>query len=331
MGRIDRAIYKEFQKEIEEGSLIIMRFVDDYLILKKSSISNDKVVEVFNRNKLSLDFTVEVQDVESKSLQFLDVLVIADKKGICYRNQQRKAKDILPFSSNHTRSVKVGVVKGLVRSSVLKSCRHETQKSLDIQVARLVKAGYKSSFVMQQIRSLSLSIGVAKTEFNPGMPVVGIQQCHDFTNVMKKLARSFNVMIVSKYENSLGTLPAKVDGEKEKCGKSGHSKDVECVDNVIYNLPLTCNKAYIGQTQRCINTRLYEHRKSITEDVSSSLKQHTMACKNCKPLFEKTTILGRSGNRTVREVVEAAYIDRNKAISKPSRNVSQEEVTFILD
>ena len=34
-----------------------------------------------------------------------------------------------------------------------------------------------------------------------------------------------------------------------------------CQNNVVYSLKLSCDKIYIGQSGRCVNTRIDEHFK----------------------------------------------------------------------
>jgi hypothetical protein len=294
----------------------------------KDEVQIERVIEVFNKNKLSLEFTIEHQD-DNGSLQFLDILVTTTKKGVCYRNQQRMAKAILPYRSGHARSVKIGVVKGVVSSAVQKSCKHEAQNSLQSQINRLLEAGYLEEFIDSQIRKLIVTMKTerVKEDFNKDKVIVAVEQCHDFTNHIKKIAKEFNVTVVSKYSNKLEKLPAKVEHKKELCGKSGHADFVECCDNVVYSIPMSCERQYVGQSGRCLNTRLYEH--NTKSQFSYSIKKHQKECKGCKPIFEETRVLHRSGSELGRECMETAYISSLNAISRPSRSLSEREVNFL--
>lgn len=62
---------------------------------------------------------------------------------------------------------------------------------------------------------------------------------------------------------------------------------VQCDVAVVYSLPLTCGKQYIGQTSRCVNTRLREHRYNCQQITHpGNLATHCNQCA-CVPQFEK--------------------------------------------
>jgi hypothetical protein len=333
MGRIDRAIKKALSHLFKSESIDILRFVDDYLVIYKEDINLEVITREFNNNSESLEFTVEDQDEEGR-LQFLDLLLIAGKRGICWRCQQRKAKSVLPFSSSHSRSIKVGVVKGMMRSSVTKSCQHECQKSLEINARRLDKGGYPRNFIMSQIRNLATVIGHTREPFEADMAVVAIQYTHNFGHRIKKLAREFEVRIVFKYKNKLGGLPARTAHRNGDCPKSGHGNYVQCTSHSVYAIPMSCNKYYVGQTYRCVNKRLYEHDGGLKGKLTqaSSIKEHRKTCKGCKPLLKETVMLSRNGDRRAREAVESAYIrdSSSEVISNQTMGISKEEADFIL-
>jgi hypothetical protein len=219
--RINKEITKDFLSLILEGNLQIFKYVDDYLVIFHKNIDLQTIKDSFNRHKLSLDFTIECLD-ENSHIQFLDILIIIKPKGVCWRNQQRKAKGILPFHSNHSRSVKVGIVKSLMRSAVLNSCCHECQGSMNIQRVRLSKAGYKLQFIVQQILCLSGTIAAEKQQFDNDKATVVIQYYHwDWAHRIKKLAGQFEVRVIFKYGNKLGRLAPITNAQlaQEKCGK----------------------------------------------------------------------------------------------------------------
>lgn len=76
---------------------------------------------------------------------------------------------------------------------------------------------------------------------------------------------------------------------------------------MVYNIPLSCGKRYVGQTGRCLNDRLREHDYSLRATVGGHLATHCKECA-CSPLLEETSILGRHKDKLTREVLEAYYI-----------------------
>jgi hypothetical protein len=128
-----------------------------YLMLFKNFIEIETISKIFNDHKGSLEFTIEECNKKGE-IQFLDLLIIIRMNGICWRNQQRKMKGILPIGRNHSKCIKVGVAKGILRSAVLKSCCHRGQVNLNTQVKRLYVAGYPRNFITQQFVRLAISM-----------------------------------------------------------------------------------------------------------------------------------------------------------------------------
>ena len=150
-------------------------------------------------------------------------------------------------------------------------------------------------FILQQISALSLSIDRENQKFDIVRRVVAIQYCHRFPHRLKRLGEDFGVLVVFKYGNKLERLPAKTTIEKGPCGKSGHDEFVKCESNIVYGIPLSCGKEYIGQSSRCVNNRLYEHRLMMRkkENAYSSLADHIKSCNGCTAGLEKNSILAR--------------------------------------
>jgi hypothetical protein len=322
--RINRKIWQELLTEGVLERVWIMKFVDDYLVLFKKAISLDLIKSIFMMHKGGLDFTVEESNGKGE-IQFLDLLVITKVTGVCWRNQQRKMKGILPFHSNHSKSIKVGVTKGVLRSAVLKSCCHQGQLSLNTQIKRLCLAGYPKAFISQQIVGLAVSLKSEESNNKPKWEdkrkSVIVQFSHSFGHRLRKLCKMFDIRIIFKYANKIKNLVTKTGRKQKKCGKSGHGDFVECVDNVVYNIQLQCGKCYVGQTCRCLNTRLYEHRKNFKEKKKeSTLVRHLLACRDCNGELSNTSVIHRSGSTINREIVEAYHIEKGgeNVISKPS-------------
>ena len=114
------------------------------------------------------------------------------------------------------------------------------------------------------------------------------------------------------------------------CDKQHKNKFVPCVVGVVYSIPLTCKKVYIGQTGRCINDRLREHACSTRASPSGNLAVHCDRC-GCTPVLEDTTVLGRHRHQRTREITEAFHISRYKdnCVSAPSIALYDCELAFL--
>ena len=174
-----------------------------------------------------------------------------------------------------------------------------------------------------------------KEPFDRSKPIVSLQYVHKDAHLLQQLAVKFGIMVVFKFGNKLGGIPAKIGRRVEQCGKSGHTNIIECSKDSVYSIPLSCGSVYIGQSGRCVNKRLFEHKKACeTKNASSSINlvSHLVQCKNCTPNFSKTEVLARNGNRRIREIMEASQIIRGGivVISKASIKLSKDEANFIV-
>lgn len=92
-----------------------------------------------------------------------------------------------------------------------------------------------------------------------------------------------------------------------------------CVVEVVYLIPLSCGKKYVGQTGRCLNVRLTEHSKNVRKVSSGNLAKHCRVCR-CQPKFELSRVLHTSTDKRKREKLEAEEIRKlgSECISAPS-------------
>ncbi|CAN8004673.1 unnamed protein product, partial [Ixodes hexagonus] len=107
---------------------------------------------------------------------------------------------------------------------------------------------------------------------------------------------------------------------KKQCNTKHRTQYAPCENEVIYNIPLTCGRCYIGQTGRCINDRAREHAANLRNLAGPGhLAAHCRTCL-CEAELEHVRILGHHKNQVAREVLEALAIDEEdeKCVSTPS-------------
>lgn len=105
----------------------------------------------------------------------------------------------------------------------------------------------------------------------------------------------------------------------QSCSVKHENQSVECVGGVVYSVPLSCGKTYVGQTGRCLNKRLKEHNYNVRKAISGHLGIHCRDCSGCT-VFHRTQVIAKHKDRITREIIEAAEIDRRKenCVSVPS-------------
>ncbi|CAN7938449.1 unnamed protein product, partial [Ixodes hexagonus] len=105
---------------------------------------------------------------------------------------------------------------------------------------------------------------------------------------------------------------------------------VSCTKGVVYQIPFSCGKIYIGQTGRWLNVRLREHRSSLAATACSHLALHCRDC-FCQPLLEKAVVLFRHKDQKAREIVEALNIRKggSSCVSQASLALLDSEVEYL--
>lgn len=104
----------------------------------------------------------------------------------------------------------------------------------------------------------------------------------------------------------------------------------DCIKDVVYEVPMSCSKVYIGQTGRCYNDRAQEHKWMVKNNAGGHMSEHCKRCK-CTPMFEKTRFLRRANDKLECEIIEVFYIKKagDKCISESSVTLSEREAEFL--
>lgn len=103
----------------------------------------------------------------------------------------------------------------------------------------------------------------------PERPVV-VPYTHKSAHNLKRVGARYGVPVVfSSAKNMAGLINAincsrHERTDKKECDKKHATSFVPCKKEVIYQVPFTCGKVYVGQTGRCLNDRLREHRAALS-------------------------------------------------------------------
>ncbi|CAN7981531.1 unnamed protein product [Ixodes pacificus] len=123
------------------------------------------------------------------------------------------------------------------------------------------------------------------------------------------------------------------DNERNTCGTAHRTQYAPCESAVVYNIPLSCGKCYIGQTGRCVNDRTREHAASVrTIAAGGHLPAHCRECQ-CAPFFSKITIMARHKKQIAREILESLAIEEKKedCVSTASIVVHAKEKKYLQE
>ncbi|CAN7980385.1 unnamed protein product [Ixodes pacificus] len=256
---------------------------------------------------------------------------------VCWAYGPRSKKGLLPYDSAHSKLVKRAIAWSCLRTSLLKSCHHRCGLSFVTQVERLASAGFPSAVVVGVAESL---VRMFRGHSSPGKkqrpstrPVV-LPYIHALSHRIKRVAGRFEVPVVFSAPSKLSHLCAAVSREGRpsvQCDVKHRTPYVACASGVVYQIPLSCGRVYIGQTGRCVNVRAREHSLSLRSSPSGNLAVYCVRY-DCTPSFHDIKILSRRKNKTAREIDEAyfmASIGADTCVSAPSVALANDEVDFV--
>lgn len=312
----------------------IFRYVDDYLVLMtKIPDANDIniIKNIFLGQAQGLNFTHETPT--NNNLQFLDTRLTFQNDHVCWMYSPRSKKRILQYESAHSKLVKRGIVSSCLSAALKKSCIHSARESFDAQVSRLKASGYPTSILSDVVECLIKPNRTSKRSREKRSRPAVVPYIHRISHNFKRIASKYNVPVVFSAPDKLKKLCPKVNTphkKPDKCSVRHSNQYVNCCSGVVYVIPFTCGKVYVGQSGRCINVRLREHALSLKSSPSGHLALHVRDC-GCAPLLSGTTILTRSPDKRTREILEAEVIETkgDDCISAPSVTLSSKELDYM--
>lgn len=340
LARLDRS----FADIVKDTNVInIFRYVDDFLIVLNSNDSSfkDDVLNVLNlfRNHFSpLELTFELP--ENRVIQFLDISITMHHDRTCWMFKPRGEKPLLPFHSAHSKLVKRSIASLSFFNCLKKSCPHLMHESFSQQCKRLENAGYPSHVLVSVAEGVLKKVCNKKGQDNQEAmskkeKVAVIPYFHKFSHNLKKIAQRSGARVVFSAPKKLSHLCTKHFKKSKNgvgCTKKHRKKFVHCIENVIYQIPLSCGKQYVGQTGRCLNDRLREHGRDVDDMRGKGLSVHCRSC-HCIPLLEQCMVLKVHNNRLTREIIEAEWISllKDDCVSTPSVSLMAKELAYLAD
>uniref|UniRef100_A0A224Z125 Tick transposon n=1 Tax=Rhipicephalus zambeziensis TaxID=60191 RepID=A0A224Z125_9ACAR len=342
LAKIDRRLSPTLGQPTE--GITIFRFVDDFMVFFNSTLDRfqdqcDDIVCILRSCLSPLVMTVELP--VDGTIRFLDLKFVFRDNHTCWSYEPRAKKALLSFSSSHSKLIKRGIAKMCLNNALIISCSHLADASFKHQVSRLQTAGYPSHLIISvaegllrrakgtQDRSTTVGSSAPNKENVAVIPYI-----HQVSHNLKKIAGRSNTRVLFSAPLKLGNLCKKTNPDKKisvVCPKKHTKPFIPCRTCVIYRIPLSCGRVYIGQTGRCINDRLREHSNKVGKSPPDGfLALHCLKC-TCQPNFDKTVIVGKSSSEITRIVIEAEQIDYfgESCVSKTSLSLSKKELDYL--
>ncbi|XP_046749843.1 uncharacterized protein LOC124413359 [Diprion similis] len=254
---------------------IYYRYVDDILTAVPTQ-SVDLLLNTFNGFHPRLKFTVETE--LNNTINFLDITIINDSSTIATNWFQKPtwSQRYLNFKSHYPRSYKIGTIINLVDRAINLSneCYHTSNLNLISDV--LIKNDYPPGLLHKVISRRVSQISHSDTNSTPNLgennniqTFISIPYVAGLFENLNRTFKKYNVRFVGKNVNDLrrwfdsGKDSLPFDKQSNKVYK------ISCID---------CGKPYIGQSSRCLNTRLNEHKNNCkdSEDHQTALTKHAL-------------------------------------------------------
>ena len=272
------------------------RYVDDILCLWPIADNVDIFLQNLNELVPSIQFTIEKE--QDFSLPFLDVHIFRHGRNLKY-SVYRKPTNIcsyVHYYSAHTQETKLAVFS----SMFLRCLRVCSEEFVEREKQNIFNIGRKLKYpkiILEKAQSLA-----RKTYFNErNRQVVTLENSlilpyhSNFETLRPLLKNMFNINVIFKNSNVV----------KNMLIKNSPDSDVGCV----YKIPCNaCNKIYIGQTGKSLQTRLKQHKYSVRcAQESSAVFLHVRD--HAHPIaYDNSTIYKRSGDYQQRNLIESSLI-----------------------
>jgi len=289
---------------------IYYRYVDDILMVAHKEDLH-QILGIFNSFHDRLQFTLEV-GIENR-INFLDVSVGLDDGRIIFDRYEKPTNTgrYINFYSQHPLSQKRSIIHGLVDRTLLLSHPKFHGKNLTHVVNILLDNCFPLPFIFATIKTrinTLINRTVNKTKDNDHMSQ--LSQKHYFTiPYIRSISESF-IPITKKFSHDIAFS---IPNTMNKIIKRGKDKiEHMSTNDRVYKINcLNCEKSYVGQTKRQLQTRVKEHMSDITEKngLISVISEHRLE-KNHDMNWTETTILDIESSYVKRIISEMIYIKR---------------------
>ena len=114
------------------------------------------------------------------------------------------------------------------------------------------------------------------------------------------------INIAFKPNKTINTLFSKQKSKIKKHQQNNVVYEIQCAEK-------NCQKVYIGQTKRSLDTRINEHKRSIEQEKTTTALSQNMLENKHTPDFDNIRILEREKRLSKRLMLESLHIKKNQA------------------
>lgn len=307
-------IINEAVNKLETKPTFIKKYVDDIIcIIPDDTVNN--TLNTFNTIHNKLKFTIEKE--ENRSIPFLDIKLIRTNNNKIITDWYCKPYSynrILNYYSNHPHTTKINTIQTYTNKIIKLSNNKFLQNNIEKITNILTKNNYPMNIIKSTINKAIRNKHYKNTEHqNPD--TIRLEDSTSIYNSIPYINKvSITIAKLIKENNNITKIAYKPINKLDKIyTKTKDQINKNDKNNVVYQVKCdNCNKTYIGQTSKKLNTRLNQHKTYIRKTAPhSALASHSIDTGHTFS-FEETKIIDQDNKKLKREIKEACHIHINK-------------------
>ena len=282
------------------------RYVDDtFCVMEEQNTS--VFLDHLNSLRPTILFTMELE--KDGSLPFLDTLLTRRTDGGLDVSVYRKPTHTdryLHYSSHHPSYVKRSVASSLFhRARTIASGENVGREERHLDLV-LRNNGYPDHVISSATRPSKVNHDPEETPKH----TICLPYVSGLSEELRRVCRKFDIRTVFKTTATLRQHLTRVKDRDPMLSLAG----------VVYKIPCSCGKEYIGETKRMLETRLKEHKAATRrgEIEKSAVAEHAWK-EDHPPLWDEVEILAHANRVDTLRIKEAFCLtvaDEEKSLNR---------------
>lgn len=290
-------------------------YVDDSILAVPMNRENE-VLQYFNSYHRKIQFTCETEN--NYKISFLDVEITRKSNGTLLTNWFTKPTStgrILNYHSNHSLTNKVGTVKGLLYRIYTLSSAEFHYENIE-KVKKILRANnYPLAFINRCVNGYGtnkIKGSKQKNSDNGNKLFCKFPYIPKLSENINRCFKNTHTQLAFYSYKTIGSIFTKL---KDKTPKQKQT-------NVVYKIPCSCEKCYIGQTKQYLQSRLNQHKNDCKNHNQYKNEKTALALHHFETghnfLFDNVEILDKESNFRRRNISEMIHINLNDTVNMRS-------------
>ena len=288
-------------RNIVPREVLWLRYVDDILVIAPRRLDLARLLDQINRVEDSIKFTLELE--QDNKLPYLDVFLIRDENNLKFKVFRKPTckNDYVHFYSDTNCKTKLGIVIGFFLRA-LRICSEEfLEEEYNIIFRTFMDLKFPPYFILKA-RKKAILIHSRNDVKEENVRRIILPKCSVANNTAPLLSKA-GINVVQCSSLTIDNIIKKGRKQRSTEDKVAGVYSVPCKD---------CERMYIGETFRGLNTRLREHKydmRCYNENNAIVMHRfdtgHTADWDNAKMIKYERDVL-------VRRCFESSYISTCK-------------------